>query len=277
MRPPRKRKVGRNEQKPLRKGNKFHTSSKPKKTTASASDSSEGTRLNKFIADAGVCSRREADKLIAAGEITVNGMVETNMGTRVMREDVVKYKGEALKREKFVYILINKPKDYITTMNDDRDRKTVLNLIEGACKERVYPVGRLDRNTTGLLLMTNDGELTKRLTHPSFNVTKIYIAELDKNVTPEHLEKLMEGFELEDGFTKFDSAEYDAKSRAKNVIMVKIHSGKNRIVRRSFEHLGYDVKKLDRIQFATLKKGSLTRGKWRFLNRKEVGFLKMVK
>jgi 23S rRNA pseudouridine2605 synthase len=272
MRPPKKRKVGRNEQKPLRKGNKFHQGQQ-KKPTQDRPD----VRLNKYIADAGVCSRREADKLIAAGEITVNGKVETNMGTRVTREDVVKYKGEALRKERFVYILINKPKDFITTMNDDRDRKTVLDLIDGACKERVYPVGRLDRNTTGLLLMTNDGELTKRLTHPSYNVTKIYVAELDKKVAPEHLEQLEKGFELEDGFTKFDSAEYDQKTGARNIVVVKIHSGKNRIVRRTFEHLGYDVRKLDRIQFASLKKGALTRGKWRFLNRKEVGFLKMVK
>lgn len=274
MRPPKKRTIGRNEQKPLRKGNKFHNS-KPaaKKTTTERED----IRLNKYIADAGVCSRREADKLIADGEITVNGKVETNMGTRVTREDVIKYKGAVLKREKFVYILINKPKDYITTMSDDKDRKTVLDLIEGACKERVYPVGRLDRNTTGLLLMTNDGELTKRLTHPSHHVTKIYVAELDKPVSQDHLDQLMKGFELEDGFTKFDSAEYDPKTRSKNIILVKIHSGKNRIVRRSFEHLGYDVKKLDRIQFGTLKKGALTRGKWRLLNRKEIGFLKMTK
>lgn len=273
MKPPRKRKIGRNEQKPLRKGNNFHTPNNKKKPTADRVD----IRLNKFIADAGVCSRREADKLIADGEITVNGKVETNMGTRVTLEDVVKYKGQVLKREKFVYILVNKPKDFITTMNDDRDRKTVLDLIEGACQERVYPVGRLDRNTTGLLLMTNDGELTKRLTHPSYNVAKVYVAELDKSVAPEHLEKLREGVELEDGITKFDSAEYDEKTRAKHIIVVKIHSGKNRIVRRMFEHLGYDVRKLDRIQFATLKKGALTRGKWRFLNRKEIGFLKMVK
>lgn len=277
MTPPRKRKIGRNEQKPLRKGNKFHKSSKPKKATGESSGSSEGIRLNKYIADAGICSRREADKLIADGEITVNGKVETNMGTRVLREDLVKYNGKVLKREKFVYILINKPKDYITTMNDERDRKTVLEIIDGACDERVYPVGRLDRNTTGLLLMTNDGELTKRLTHPKFNINKTYIAELDKNVAPEHLEQLMAGQKLEDGFAKFDSAEYDMNGRVKHVVMVKIHSGKNRIVRRMFEHLGYEVKKLDRIQFASLKKGALTRGKWRFLTQKEIGYLKMIK
>lgn len=280
MRSPKKRKIGRNEQKPLRKGkvirDKRKTGTGPTKG-ANPVASHPDIRLNKFIADAGVCSRREADKLIAAGEITVNGKVETNMGIRVTHEDVVKHNGAPLKREKFVYVLINKPKDFITTMSDERDRKTVLDLIDGACKERVYPVGRLDRNTTGLLLMTNDGELTKRLTHPSYNVMKTYVAELNKSVSKEHLEELMEGFELEDGHTKFDSAEYDAKTGAKHVIMVKIHSGKNRIVRRSFEHLGYEVKKLDRIQFATLKKGALTRGKWRFLNRKEVAFLKMIK
>lgn len=271
MKGPQKRKLGRNEQKPLRKGNKFHVQ---KKAPAPVR---EDVRLNKFIADAGICSRREAEQLITNGEITVNGKVETNLGTRVKATDLVKYNGKPLKREKFIYILLNKPKDYITTVNDEKDRKTVMELIEGACTERVYPVGRLDRNTTGLLLLTNDGELTKRLTHPSYQVTKVYIAELDKDVAPEHLEKLTQGIELEDGITKFDSASYDFDGKVKNAVVVNIHSGKNRIVRRMFEHLGYEVKKLDRIQFATLKKGALNRGKWRMLNKKEVGFLKMVK
>ena len=234
-------------------------------------------RINKYIADAGICSRREADKLIQAGEITVNGEVISEMGFKVSPTDMVKYNGKLLKKERFIYILLNKPKDYITTSSDDLGRKTVLDLIAGACNERVYPVGRLDRNTTGLLLFTNDGELTKRLTHPSFNINKTYIAELDQNITKEQLDQLMQGVELEDGFSKFDTAEFEKGNNSHKMVIVNIHSGKNRIVRRMFEHLGFEVKKLDRTNFAGLKKGSVTRGKWRFLAPKEVGFLKMVK
>ena len=238
---------------------------------------SDEVRLNKYIADAGICSRREADKLIEAGEVSVNGEVIKEMGFKVKPTDTVKYNGKILKKERFIYILLNKPKDYITTSNDDQGRKTVLDLIADACNERVYPVGRLDRNTTGLLLFTNDCELTKRLTHPSFNVRKVYVAELDNNITKEQLEQLTQGVELEDGFSKFDSAIYDTTTNSKKTVVVDIHSGKNRIVRRMFEHLGFEVKKLDRVEFATLKKGAVTRGKWRFLTSKEVGFLKIVK
>jgi 23S rRNA pseudouridine2605 synthase len=257
---------------------KGKTSPKPISDQITAqSEPSEGVRINKYIADAGVCSRREADKLIAAGEITVNGEVVTELGKKVLPTDSVKYNGKLLKKERFIYILLNKPKDYITTSSDEQGRKTVLDLISGACSERVYPVGRLDRNTTGLLLFTNDGELTKRLTHPSFNVSKTYVAELDENITKEQLEMLTNGVELEDGFSKFDSVEFEKGNNSRKTVIVNIHSGKNRIVRRMFEHLGFEVKKLDRTNFAGLKKGSVTRGKWRFLAPKEVGYLKMVK
>ncbi len=260
---------------------------KPKRKATSKSNStkvdnlqntnSDLVRINKYIADAGVCSRREADKLIAAGEITVNGEVVKELGLKVKTTDTVKYNGKTLKKERFIYILLNKPKDYITTTNDENGRKTVLELIEGACNERVYPVGRLDRNTTGLLLLTNDGDLTKRLTHPSFNVNKTYVAELDSAISKEQLQTLMDGVELEDGFSKFDSAEYDRQTNSHKTVIVNIHSGKNRIVRRMFESQGFEVKKLDRTHFASLKKGSVTRGKWRFLAPKEVGYLKMTK
>jgi len=196
------------------------------------------------------------------------------MGHKVSNADDVRYLGKRLKKERFKYILLNKPKNYITTVSDTHDRQTVMELIEGACSERVYPVGRLDRNTTGLLLFTNDGELTKGLTHPIFEVKKIYEAVLDKPVEEEDLAKLTEGLELDDGVTNFDRAEYNGAPGQKTIVLVGIHSGKNRIVRRMFEHLGYDVVKLDRIEFAGLKKGKVTRGKWRILDKKEVGFLK---
>ena len=251
------------------------------KTTSNISGTNkevaENVRLNKYIANAGVCSRREADKLIAKGEITVNGDTVTEMGHKVRDSDDVRYLGKRLKKERFKYILLNKPKNYITTVSDTHDRQTVMELIEGACAERVYPVGRLDRNTTGLLLFTNDGELTKRLTHPSYEVKKIYEAVLDKPLEEVDLEKLTEGVELEDGISVFDSAEYNGAPGQKTIVLVAIHSGKNRIVRRMFEHLGYDVVKLDRIEFAGLKKGKVTRGKWRILDKKEVGFLKTSK
>lgn len=237
----------------------------------------ENIRLNKYIANAGVCSRREADKLIDKGDITVNGKTITEMGHKVSDADDVRYLGKRLKKERFKYILLNKPKNYITTVSDTHDRKTVMELIEGACSERVYPVGRLDRNTTGLLLFTNDGELTKRLTHPSFEIRKIYEAVLDKPVEEEDLEKLTQGVELEDGVATFDRAEYNGAPGQKTIVLVEIHSGKNRIVRRMFEKFNYDVVKLDRIEFAGLKKGKVTRGKWRILDKKEVGFLKTSK
>jgi 23S rRNA pseudouridine2605 synthase len=254
--------------------------SKSSTTTTSPSKTTEKddnlVRLNKFIADAGICSRREADALIADGKVTVNGEVVKEMGRKISPTDFVKYNNKVLKRERFIYILLNKPKDAITTSSDEQGRKTVLDLIEGACNERVYPVGRLDRNTTGLLLLTNDGELTKRLTHPKYNISKTYIAEFEKGVPPEVIEQLQKGIELEDGFIKCDKIEYGDGGHNHKIVMVEIHSGKNRIVRRMFEYFEYEVKKLDRVSFAGLKKGALSRGKWRMLEKKEVGFLKMA-
>lgn len=235
-----------------------------------------GIRLNKYIADAGVCSRREADKLIAAGDITVNGKVLVEMGYKVQSNDVVKYKRKTLSRQRFKYFILNKPKDCITTADDPQGRRTVMDIMEGACSERIYPVGRLDRNTTGLLILTNDGHLAKRLTHPSYNVMKTYNVELDKGVAKDDVEKLLKGVELEDGWSSCDKAEYGNKGNNMKVVIVTLHSGKNRIVRRMFEHLGYEVKKLDRIAFAGIKKDMITRGKFRELTKKEVGFLKMT-
>lgn len=234
------------------------------------------TRLNKYIANAGICSRREADKLIAAGSVTVNGKVVTEMGYQVKKDDVVAYGGETLRSEVKRYFLLNKPKGFITTSDDPQERKTVMMLIDGACSERIYPVGRLDRNTTGLLLFTNDGELAKKLTHPSSNVYKLYHVELDKAVTHEDMKQMMEGIELEDGEIKVDEVQYASPTGDRRVVGVKIHSGRNRIVRRIFEHLGYDVHKLDRVAFAGLTKKDLPRGRYRELTQQEVNFLKMV-
>ena len=231
-------------------------------------------RLNKYIANSGVCSRRDADEHIKNGLVTINGKVVTDMGTKVSYDDVVKYSNKQLNPEKKVYILLNKPKDYVTTLEDKHAAKTVMDLIEGACTERVYPVGRLDKNTTGVLLLTNDGDLTKKLTHPSYKKKKIYHVFLDKNVKKNDFDLLAEGFELEDGFICADTIQY-IDLADKTQVGVEIHSGKNRIVRRMFEHLGYDVVKLDRVYFAGLTKKNLPRGKWRFLTEKEVGVLKM--
>lgn len=234
------------------------------------------TRLNKYIANAGICSRREADVLISTGVITVNGEVVTEMGYKVMPGDVVKYNGNELKSEKKVYILLNKPKGYITTSDDPQQRKTVMELIADACSERVYPVGRLDRNTTGLLLFTNDGELTKKLTHPSFGAQKVYNVELDSTISKADMHVLMKGVELEDGFQNVDAINYtNGEPIDKRKVGVSIHSGKNRIIRRLFESLGYEVVKLDRVYFAGLTKKNLLRGHYRFLTEKEVAFLKM--
>ncbi|HWY39094.1 MAG TPA: pseudouridine synthase, partial [Bacteroidia bacterium] len=231
-------------------------------------------RLNKYIANAGICSRREADDLITSGCVTVNGKIITGLGFKVKEGDVVNYSGEHIKTEKRVYLLLNKPKDYITTAEDERGRRTVMELLEGACKERVYPVGRLDRNTTGLLLFTNDGEMTKKLTHPKHNVQKLYHVELDKNLKQTDLLKIREGIELEDGPIKPDEVSYAGES--KREVGIQIHSGRNRVVRRIFESMGYEVIKLDRVMFAGLTKKNLPKGRWRFLNEQEVSFLKMV-
>jgi len=231
-------------------------------------------RLNRYIASTGLCSRREADNLILAGVITVNDKVVTELGTKIKPGDVVKYNGQIIKPEKKVYILLNKPKDYVTTTKDPHCKKHVLQLIKGACKERVFPVGRLDRNTTGVLLLTNDGELAKQLTHPRYNKLKIYHVTLDKNLKPEHKKQIEEGITLEDGFIKVDAIEY-TNPEDKKQVGVEIHSGRNHIIKRIFEHFNYKVIKLDRVYFAGLTKKGLPRGKWRFLTEKEIAMLKM--
>lgn len=237
-------------------------------------------RLNKYISNAGICSRRDADKLIEAGSVTVNGKVVTQMGYLVKEGDVVNYGGETLHSEAKRYILLNKPKGYITTTDDPQERQTVMELVAGACKERVYPVGRLDRATTGLLLFTNDGEMAKRLTHPSSNVYKVYQVELDKPVTREDMKSMLEGIELEDGPIKVDDVQYamaiDRPGIDKRIVGVQLHSGRNRIVRRIFESMGYTVHKLDRTVFAGLTKKDLPRGRYRELTEREVNFLKMI-
>jgi 23S rRNA pseudouridine2605 synthase len=233
-------------------------------------------RLNKYIANAGICSRREADELIESGVVQVNGITITEMGYRVKPTDIIKYGGQTLKKERFVYLVLNKPKDYITTVDDPQKRRTVLELVQGACKERIYPVGRLDRSTTGLLMFTNDGELTKKLTHPRYGIRKIYHVELDKPLKRQDLDLIAEGLELEDGQIKVDEITYVGDGKDKTQIGVEIHSGKNRIVRRIFEHLGYNVRKLDRVMFGSLTKKDLSKGRWRFLTEAEVGMLKMI-
>ena len=233
-------------------------------------------RLNRYISMAGICSRREADEMILAGVVSVNGQVVTELGTKVEAGDDIRYNGERLKNETHRYILLNKPKDYITTMEDPTARKTVMELVSGACRERIYPVGRLDRLTTGLLLFTNDGDLAKVLTHPSSLVRKIYHVELNKNVKAADLKLIAEGVELEDGFMQVDQVAYDGDGSDKKMVGLQIHSGKNRIVRRIFEHLGYEVVKLDRVMFAGLTKKDLPRGRYRSLTETEVGMLKMI-
>lgn len=247
---------------------------KPEKPAKDRTLSSEGMRLNRYIANSGVCSRREADTYITAGVVTINGKVITELGTRVMPGDEVRFDGRMLSAEKKVYLLLNKPKDFVTTTDDPHADRTVMELVRNACDERIYPVGRLDRNTTGLLLFTNDGDVSKRLTHPSHKMKKIYQVSLDKPLTKADLEHIAEGFELEDGFIAADTISY-IDTEAKTEIGIEIHSGRNRIVRRIFEHLGYRVKKLDRVLFAGLTKKNLPRGKWRFLTDAEIKFLKM--
>ena len=236
-------------------------------------DPDEPIRLNKYLANAGVCSRREADDYIAKGEVTVNGEVVTELGTKVKRSDEVKFQNQPVTIEKKVYILLNKPKDCVTTSDDPQQRKTVMDIVKGACPERIYPVGRLDRNTTGVLLLTNDGELASKLTHPKFLKKKVYHVFLDRNVTVEDLQKIADGVELEDGEVHADAVEY-ADEQDHSQVGIEIHSGKNRIVRRIFEHLGYHVVKLDRVQFAGLTKKNLRRGDWRFLTEQEVEMLR---
>ena len=237
-------------------------------------DPTEPIRLNKFLANAGVCSRREADEFIQAGVVTVNGEVVTELGTKVMRTDVVKFHDDPVLLEKKVYVLLNKPKDYVTTSDDPQQRKTVMDLVKNACPERIYPVGRLDRNTTGVLLLTNDGDMASKLTHPKFLKKKIYHVYLDRNVTAHDLQQIAEGITLDDGEIKADAIEY-ADPVDKKQVGIEIHSGKNRIVRRIFESFGYKVLKLDRVQFAGLTKKNLRRGDWRYLTEEEVDRLRM--
>lgn len=237
-------------------------------------DPTQPVRLNKFLANAGVCSRREADDFIEAGVVTVNGKVVTELGTKIMRTDEVKFHDQPVTLEKKVYILLNKPKDCVTTSDDPQQRKTVMDLVKGVCPERIYPVGRLDRNTTGVLLLTNDGDMASKLTHPKFQKKKVYHVYLDKNVTLNDMRQIAEGITLDDGDIKADAIEY-AHETDKKQVGIEIHSGKNRIVRRIFEHLGYRVIKLDRVQFAGLTKKNLRRGDWRFLTEKEVDMLRM--
>lgn len=244
------------------------------KSVQKQTDHQDGTRLNKYIAASGICSRREADRLISAGLVSVNGKVITELGTKVRPGDEVRYNGERIRNEKKVYLLLNKPKDFVTTTYDPRERKTVMSLVKNACPERIYPVGRLDRNTTGVLLFTNDGEMAKKLTHPSHNKKKIYHVFLDRKITQNDLQKLSAGIDLEDGFIKPDSISY-VHAENKHEVGLEIHSGRNRIVRRMFESLGYRVTKLDRVYFAGLTKKNLPRGKWRFLTDKEVNRLRM--
>ena len=240
---------------------------------APKSKADEGVRLNKYIANSGICSRREADDFITAGLVSVNGVTITELGTRVYPNDVVRFNNERIKGEQKVYIVMNKPKDFVTTMSDPHAEKTVMQLVEGNCPERVYPVGRLDKATTGVLLLTNDGNLADKLTHPSFEKKKIYHVHLDKNFKRTDMDALLEGIKLEDGFIQADALSYIDEDKTQ--VGVEIHSGRNRIVRRMFEHFGYKVKKLDRVYFAGLTKKNLRRGQWRFLTDLEVSMLKM--
>ena len=233
-------------------------------------------RLNKYLADCGVCSRREADELIKAGCVTVNGEVVTTMGYKVKTNDKVMYGGQTLNREKLRYLLLNKPKGYITTADDPEGRVTVMELVKDACPERIFPVGRLDKNTTGLLLLTNDGDLAKKLTHPSSEISKLYHVVLDKPLTRNDMLRIADGLDLDDGMIIPDEIAYDADDDSKKSVGIKLHSGRNRIVRRIFEHLGYDVLKLDRVMFAGLDKYKLPRGEWRFLSDQEVASLKKL-
>lgn len=234
-------------------------------------------RLNKYISNSGVCSRREADVLISEGKIKINNQVVTALGTKVNKEDIVIYNGKILKAENHKYILINKPKNCITTVKDTHERKTVMDIIEGVCDERLYPVGRLDRDTTGLLLMTNDGELTTRLTHPSFGIKKKYVIQLENSIHPDSLKEMLKGIQLDDGKVKYDDVIYGRQQTDRTQLIVTLHSGKNRVIRRTMEYFDKTLLHLDRIEFAGIRKGNLQRGNWRFLDPKEVGYLKMTK
>ena len=260
---------------PQRQKKSVEAQEKEKNRAAKNIEESGGLiRLNKYIADAGVCSRREADKLIESGAIKVNGKPVTELGTKVQVADKVQYGDETLNREALMYVLLNKSKDYITTTDDPQERRTVMELVKNACRERIYPVGRLDRNTTGLLLFTNDGKLSERLMHPSHQIKKLYHAELDKPLTKKDMTAISEGVELDNTKVEVDAIAYDSTTDDKKQVGIQIHSGQNRVVRRIFEKFGYDVKKLDRVVFGPLTKKDLPRGKWRYLSDKEILMLK---
>ncbi len=251
---------------------------KVEKVDSGGKFSSDGMiRLNKFIANAGICSRRDADVLIESGVIKINGKTITELGTKVVPGDKVQYGNQTLKSEKKYYVLLNKPKGFITTTDDPGNRKTVMELVKTACKERIYPVGRLDKNTTGLLLFTNDGDVAKRLTHPKHRIKKVYHVVLDKKLSKNDMIKIADGFVLDDGFIKADAISLVTGSDNKKEVGIELHSGRNRIVRRIFESLGYRVERLDRVAFAGFTKKDIPRGKWRHLNDKEISFLKMSK
>ena len=265
---------GRRQQPQRKPNNQRYNQQRPVEYTDAFVDPNEELRLNKYLANAGVCSRREADEYIQAGNVKVNGEVVTELGTKVTRKDTILFNDQPICLERKIYVLLNKPKDTVTTSDDPQGRQTVMDLVRNASQERIYPVGRLDRNTTGVLLLTNDGDLASKLTHPKFVKKKIYHVWLDKDVNPEDLAKISAGIELEDGPIHADAIAY-ANEKDKNQIGIEIHSGKNRIVRRIFEYLGYRVTKLDRVYFAGLTKKNLPRGRWRHLTQQEVNMLKM--
>ena len=252
----------------------FKSTHRPAKAAASKKEPGS-MRLNRYIANAGLCSRREADTFIATGCVMINGKIVSEMGHQVLPGESVSFNGRIISAEKKMYVLLNKPKGYVTTLEDPHADKTVMELIANACSERIYPVGRLDKSTTGLLLFTNDGDMTKRLTHPKYNRKKIYHVFLDQKVTKNHLQDMVDGITLEDGFVVADSVSY-VNEEDKKQVGIEIHSGKNKIVRRIFEHLGYKVEKLDRVYFCGLTKKDLPRGRWRFLTEEEVNLLKMT-
>lgn len=268
------------EKKPFQRDKPKHFSAtnkiyKPKPYKAKPIKENPGTRLNKFIANAGICSRREADELIKTGLAQVNGVVITQMGYLVQPKDEVKFDGKKIVAEKPVYVLLNKPKGFISSSNDEKARKTVLDLVQNATPYRIYPVGRLDRQTTGVLLLTNDGELTKKLTHPSHNIKKIYQVTLDKKLSSIDLQKIKDGVRLFEGVAEVDSISY-IENAPKTEVGIELHIGWNHVVRRIFKKLEYEVEKLDRVSFAGLTKKTLKRGEWRILTPKEVSFLKMM-
>lgn len=266
------------EEKKKEKSGGLHKEFVPEKAYISKTEREGLIRLNKFLSNAGIASRREADQLIELGLVNVNGVVVKELGLKIdPKNDVVKYDDAVLRPEKLRYFLLNKPKGFLTTMEDPEGRRTVMDLVKDACVERIYPVGRLDRATTGLLLFTNDGELAKRLMHPKHEFPKLYHVETDQKVRAEHIDQMREGFVLDDGFIKADEIEYVEGVNAKKQVGIRIHSGRNRIVRRMFEHFGYTVVKLDRVMYAGLTKKELTRGRYRPLTEGEIGFLKMIR